>query len=404
MSSAQPNILALLSLPRWALFRIMRQLEERDQAVIAATCRKGLKIARQVSLCTAVRFRNLQRRVVGAAKGSSGLFGGVRLIVVGCAVPLARGPSPIYRLSLEVLGVIMEIAGPQTMIGFAGTCRAFRKAFLHHMHSMTFRAMNEFGIPPREFMHALLMTSSIVAGSVAVNVITGSRFKPSAFDVVTPASEEHSMLAILGQTIGCVLVRTSVPIGMQGTLRMLYEFEHGGRIVRLWIAAGENPTVPVMLTDTTFVMNFISPWGIYCAYPNLTLKRRGLINHFTYSDDDENGTAKFSGISSSFFKYAARGVAFEIDDRSWADAANKHRCFTSATCPHTIRSLYDTSGLYLSFPIEYDGVPYHIAQNTRLDGKYTTIWSLGGGYCNEPQRYHAAFSQSKNLYILVRRV
>jgi hypothetical protein len=347
-----------------------------------ATCIFALRLLRKVSFF-----------VSGTCNTVTDLFASVVSIC---------GSPPIYSISAEVLGVIMEIAGPRTMLPFAGTCRAFRTAFLSHMRIMVFRAVNEFALPAREFMRAMLMTSSVIAGSVAANVVTGSRYEPSALDVVTPASEEHSMLAILQQDMGCILVESTVPLGMQGSLRMMYEFERKGRSIKLWIAAGENPTVPIMLTNTTFVMNFISSWGIYCAYPTLTLSSRGLVNHFTYADDDGDGNATFSRVNASFFKYVNRGVAFEVDDRSWADTRKRHRCFVSATCPHTIRSLYDNAGLYIAFPVEYDGVKTLGSKSTRLDRNQTTIWSLGGGYCNEPPLYHAAFAQSKSLYILVR--
>ena len=309
-----------------------------------------------------------------------------------------HGASSIYSVSVEVLELIMVFAGPRTMLGLARTCRTFRNAFLAHMQSMTLRAITDFGLPARELMRCMLNTSSVIAGSVAANVITGSRYEPSALDVVTPASEEHSMRAVLGQNMGCTPVDSVLPTGMQGSMWMLYEFEKEGRSIRLWVAVGENASVPVMLTSTTFVMNFISPWGIYCAYPTLTLVRRGLVNHFTEADDDSNGDAFFSRVGPSFCKYVERGVVFEVNDRNWADTLKKHRCFTSATCPHTIRSLYDRSGLHISFPVAFDGLHDRATQNIRLDNNHTTIWSLGGGYCNEPLLYHAAFSQSKTLY------
>ncbi|KAJ7722047.1 hypothetical protein B0H16DRAFT_1334957, partial [Mycena metata] len=123
----------------------------------------------------------------------------------------------------------------------------------------------------------MLSTSSIIAGSVPANILTGGSFAPNDLDVVTPASEEDTMIAML-KNYGFELVEAKVPRGMQGSLRMLYTLEKNETPIRLWISTSENPTVPIMLTATTFVMNFISPWGIYCAYPRMTLTERGLLN------------------------------------------------------------------------------------------------------------------------------
>ncbi|KAJ7029813.1 hypothetical protein C8F04DRAFT_1187325 [Mycena alexandri] len=364
MDNIRPQQLTLMKLPKRALICIARRLCERDVASLAATCKIGMRIARQSAWSTCMRFRNLGR-----------LTGLEHLPSTADAIP-----------------------APRHLVCFAGTCTQYREAFRAHMLSATYRVMHAAGVPPAEFMQAMLSTSSIIAGSVPANILTGSRFTPNDLDVVSPASEEDTMMSIL-QQYGFERTGSKTPRGMQGLLRMLYTLTKGINTVRLWIASSENPTVPVMLTATTFVMNYISPWGIYCAYPRMTLTNHGLLNYFTDDGHDLNQEVTYSRIMQALSKYTLRGVTFEVDDRNWPDMTRKHICFSSASCTHTARNLYDAAGLHISFPVVHQGFKKYFAENTRLNSSQTTIWSLGGNFCGSPVLYHKAFARNMGLHI-----
>ncbi|KAJ7705914.1 hypothetical protein B0H16DRAFT_1826310 [Mycena metata] len=326
-------------------------------ASLAFTCKSSLGAARQSAWSTCMRFRNL---------GYS--------LKVEKKEPI-KGPSPLDKLSTELISTIMEMIAPRHLVSLARTCTRFRIAFRTHMLSATYKALNKVHLPPSEFMEAMLSTSSIIAGSVPANILTGGSFAPNDLDVVTPASEEDTMIAML-KNYGFELVEAKVPRGMQ-----------------------ENPTVPIMLTATTFVMNFISPWGIYCAYPRMTLTERGLLNYFTDEGHDTDNSSTYSRVMRALNKYIARGVAFQVDDRNWPDMTRNHSCFVSASCTHTTRNLYDSAGLHISFPVEHKGYRRYFAENTRLNSSQTTIWSLGGHFCGSPVLYHRAFSRNVILHM-----
>ncbi|KAJ7021221.1 hypothetical protein C8F04DRAFT_1274053 [Mycena alexandri] len=352
-----------MELPRRVLVRIMRRLCESDMAALASTCRGGTRIARHTTWSSNVRFKNMCLDV--APPGS---------------MAPTRGITPIRRVSFEVISIIMTLLGPWSMLNFSLTCKSYNSAFKTHMLSITYQSLNKFEIPPEMFMRIMLATSSIIAGSVAANILSGNNFKPSDLDVIAPSSQEDSMRTIFTETLGFTEDGSTVPNGLQDTARMVHSYKKNESSVRLWIASGENPTVPVMLTASTFVMNFITPWGIYCAYPRLTLLKRAIINHF--SDDGPNSRfdLAYTRVGAAFDKYTARGVSFAVDDRSWTDTCKSHRCYVSPTCTHTTRNIYDPWGMHIPFPVTYEGVAPYIAKNTRFDSTHTTIWSLGGDY------------------------
>ncbi|KAJ7717853.1 hypothetical protein B0H16DRAFT_1717897 [Mycena metata] len=371
-----------MSMPKRVLLRVMRRLEEKDAASVAATCKTGMRSARHSAWSTCMRMRNLGRT----------------LNLDREAMDSEPNVSHIARLSAEIIGEIMNLIAPRHLVSLARASRLFRDAFKRHMLGAAYKSMHAVGIPPAQFMEAMLSTSSIIAGSVPANILSGNTFTPADLDVVTPASEEDTMMAIL-KTYGFTQTDSKTPRGMQGSLRMLYKLTKDDHTIRLWVASSENPTVPIMLTATTFVMNYISPWGIYCAYPRMTLTNRGLLNYFTDEGQDANHEITYRRVMQALNKYTARGVTFEVDDRNWPDLCKKHVCFSSASCTHTARNLYDSAGMHISFPVSYTGYKKYLAENTRLNSKQTTIWSLGGNFCGDPVLFHRAFSRNVALHM-----
>lgn len=314
---------------------------------------------------------------------------------------MRAGEAPIKNLSAEIVSYIMDLAGPAASNRLSRTCKSFDASFKTHMLSKTYQVLNDFDLPPREFMRYLALTSSVIAGSVPANILAGDKFEPSDLDVITPASEEHSMQTVMEETIGFKLINIVVPGGMQGTLRRVYVYRHNGKHVRLWIATGENPIIPIMLTATTFVMNFITPWGIYCAYPSLTLRSRGIINRYTDSERGSHDSIDYQRTTDVLHKYISRGVAFETDDKKWPDLVRIHKCHRSPTCPHTLRSIGDGSGLHIPFPVEYEGFARHGPNSIVPTINQTTTWSIGGDFCTNSKLYVRAFSVSKPVCVKV---
>ncbi|KAJ7758616.1 hypothetical protein B0H16DRAFT_1457151 [Mycena metata] len=368
----------LMKLPRRVLVRVMRRLDEKDMASLAATCRRGMGIARQSAWSTCMRFRNLGHSLsldkIGKQINNLQLENNDK----NHPAPIT-GSCILDRLSAEIISRIMDLITPKHLVSFARTCSKFRSVFKNHMLSATYRAMNKVHLPPRAFMEALLTTSSIVAGSVPANILTGGSFNPNDLDVVTPASEEDTMLAIL-EGYGFSKIDAKNPRGMQGSLRMVYTLEKSDRTIRLWIASSENPTVPVMLTATTFVMNFISPWGIFCAYPRMTLTKLRPFKLF-------HGRGSKCGPRNHLRQSHARP-----EQVHWPGAClSRSTTGIGPTWPGITR-------LHISFPVEYDGFKRYFAENTRLNSSQTTIWSLGGHFCGSPVLYHRAFSRNVRLH------
>ncbi|KAJ7024538.1 hypothetical protein C8F04DRAFT_1192350 [Mycena alexandri] len=370
----------LTSFPKKVLRRILRHLGEDDLSALAATCRIAVRIVRHTVLMSAVRFRKINEMV--SPPGSGCIAGPTRVA--------------LNNLSIELISVIIGNLGPMRMISFSRTCRKYRAAYLTHIHSETKKEISRFDIDPEDLMRALLKTGGIVVGSIPIRVLTGGNFKPSDLDIIVPASAEDTIKVLIATKFGYSSTGSEVLKGVNPSLRVEHTFRKKSLVIKIRVAKGENAVVPVMLSHSTIAMNYISPWGIFSAYPQLTLANRALFNHYT---DDEFGDSlgiNYRRVVEIFDKYSNRGIQFAMDASPWYNTS-AHKCYSSSLCTHTIRTLYDKGSIFIRFPGREHQRKY-LSNVIRYNERHTVVWSLGGNYCNQADIFHRAFSISQRVF------
>ncbi|KAJ7720717.1 hypothetical protein B0H16DRAFT_383010 [Mycena metata] len=264
------------------------------------------------------------------------------------------------------------------------------------MIGLTKEAIAKFDINPLRLLDIIQKTNCIIVGAIPMKILSGARFESDNFDLLVPASEEATMKIYMKEAFSYQFKEAKPVFGTNRTVKSMHVFLKGDNRVNLWIAAAENAVVPLMLSHSTVVMNYISAWGIFCAYPKLTLAHRSLINHFVGDEQERNGKEAYRRLVGDYKKYAARGISFGIDATKWADIS-AHTCYASAYCTHSIRSMYDSGVLFIRFPARTRGKD-DLYGSIRYDNKHTVVWSLGGSFCGTPGSYHRAFADSKRIY------
>ncbi|KAJ7733479.1 hypothetical protein B0H16DRAFT_1328138, partial [Mycena metata] len=244
----------------------------------------------------------------------------------------------------------------------------------------------------------LRKTNSIIVGAIPMKILSGAQFESSNLDIIVPASEESTLKVLMTLTFDYKFKEAKPVFGTNRTIKTMHTFIRDAHTVNLWIASTENAVVPLMLSHSTVIMNYISAWGIFCAYPKLTLAHRSLINQYIGDEQERNGKEAYQRLTGDYREYAARGISYGIDANKWTHSP--HKCHVSAYCTHTIRSLYDSDALFIRFPGQ---TPRRecLYGSIRYDDKHTVIWSLGGSFCGNPGSYHRAFSDGKRIYVNV---
>ncbi|KAJ6477943.1 hypothetical protein C8R47DRAFT_1075282 [Mycena vitilis] len=304
-------------------------------------------------------------------------------------------------LSPEIISMILHHMDPNRKITFSRTCKQLMAAYRAHIFNVTKKLIASFDLDADAVLMAMLKTNSIIVGSLPVAVLTDASFKPNNIDFLVPASSEGTMKVILSSQFGYSEISSKMMDGAHDSLRVEHKFTRGAHVINLRATAGENATVALMLSHSTIAMNFISAWGIFCAYPQLTLVKKAMFNHFTEDEHEFKRWSSHQRMMTSFEKYVKRDIEFGVDSSTWY-ARLRHRCYASPLCPLSTRSMYDRSTLFVRFPIRGPGTAGPLANSIRYDERHTVIWSLGGCFCNEPILYHRAFSHSKKIYGRVR--
>ncbi|KAJ7654012.1 hypothetical protein DFH06DRAFT_1330115 [Mycena polygramma] len=270
-------------------------------------------------------------------------------------------------------------------------------AYRTHIFGATKKLIANFDLDADALLKLMLKTNSIIVGSLPVAVLTDASFEPNDIDILVPASSEGTMKVLLSSQFGYTEMSSKIMDGSHDSLRVEHKFVRGAHVINLRVTAGENATVALMLSHSTIAMNFVSAWGVFCAYPQLTLVNKAMFNHFTEDEHEFRRWSSHQRMMTSFEKYVKRGIEFGVDSSTWYARA-QHRCYASPLCPLSTRSLYDRSTLFIRFPNAGPSTAGPLANTIRYDERHTVIWSLGGCFCNEPVLYHRAFSQSKKIY------
>jgi hypothetical protein len=220
----------------------------------------------------------------------------------------------------------------------------------------------------------LKITRSIISGSAVLLMVSDLDFEPGDLDIYSPTSQIETVLAMVEKTLGFKRRRsTALTYDTQTHIKRVYHLEKGQKQMNVMVIRGEDPTIAIFQFHSTVVMNYLTAFGLYCAYPALTLGNRGVAN---LSAILRNPSSR-ERILRCFDKYRARGVEIENDVTIFPEFAH-HVCHVAAECPLTVRSTSDGKGLYQELfpPLEMEAV--FATKNEHL-----VVWHLGGPMCRK---------------------
>jgi hypothetical protein len=110
------------------------------------------------------------------------------------------------------------------------------------------------------------------------------------------------------------------------------------KCINIVISRARSEIDPIFHFHSTLVMNYIAPYGLVCLYPELTLRRRGLINHREVP----------RRVAHCITKYRDRGFDLQTDPNAWQETRD-HVCGIDPVCPNSRRHLYDDSIYFIGF-------------------------------------------------------
>ncbi|KAK7000965.1 hypothetical protein R3P38DRAFT_2796267 [Favolaschia claudopus] len=146
------------------------------------------------------------------------------------------------------------------------------------------------------------------------------------------------------------------PLPRNARILRTHWLKKGKKVVNIIIVPDDNAATAIFHFHSTIVMNYFSGYGVFCAYPALTLARKGILNSSVAQSD-----AQRRRVARCIDKYTLRGFDMKTN-------LNEHKNWEQHTC-----AVYD--------------------------GRTSVVWSLGGDACTAKNVYHKLFSVSTPIFV-----
>ncbi|KAJ7705913.1 hypothetical protein B0H16DRAFT_1223987, partial [Mycena metata] len=125
----------------------------------------------------------------------------------------------------------------------------------------------------------LRITRGLISGSAALLMVTDMEFHPGDLDIYVPASQDKTALSLAQKRLGYELKSSSArTYENNAEIKRVHLLVKGHNKINIITTKGENAAIAVFRFHSTVVMNILTAWGLYCAYPSLTLKGKGVAN------------------------------------------------------------------------------------------------------------------------------
>ncbi|KAK7037916.1 hypothetical protein R3P38DRAFT_2515719, partial [Favolaschia claudopus] len=196
--------------------------------------------------------------------------------------------------------------------------------------------------------HALLSHfregGGFVSGSTPPPSTAGPNFKPNDLDIYAFDFDEDRTLDLLKNSFQFATVHKSDnPYQDIAGIARTHWLKKGPHVINLMVMTSGNAAAAIFQFHSTIVMNYISGWGVFCAYPELTMSGKSIANPSALASERERKRAIYC-----FDKYGERGIDHRgtlSDHKAWSS----HACGVDPSCPTTLRALHDSHSLFIPF-------------------------------------------------------
>lgn len=185
---------------------------------------------------------------------------------------------------------------------------------------------------------------SVIAGSATLLMLFPNLFTPGNIDIIVPGKNAVRIVVELCRVFHYNHAnpeRERTAYNSDAQVVNIHKLAHvgDGKNLNIIEARADNfYMMKIILSyQSTHIMNAITPTGFLCAYPELTLEKRGLTNIST----------KVDLMGAWWRKQRRRGFDIRRTLKSWPEF-DDHDCTTHPSCPHTARQMRDSHMMFRS--------------------------------------------------------
>lgn len=207
--------------------------------------------------------------------------------------------------------------------------------------------MLAFGLTGEYMLQLLLDAHALISGSVALLMLHPDDFETCGLDLFVGRENAMQLVMTILDTTTYKFSKTcksrdlhelSTSPGVDAIHSLVDTSPGSNMVIHVVVTSDPDPLVAIVSVATSLLMNFITPYGFGCAYPKMTLSRRGLTNNHAWD------------VSPAIVDlYASRDFTMSRSGLKLRFVPQYHICTRHDCCPLTVRSIRDSLMLYCSF-------------------------------------------------------
>ncbi|KIO12018.1 hypothetical protein M404DRAFT_125896, partial [Pisolithus tinctorius Marx 270] len=186
-------------------------------------------------------------------------------------------------LNFDVTEEILRHCNASDLFTYACTSTSSATLVKEYLTARLLTVYGKFFQSPRNVPHILASCDAVISGSTALSILLpemSTTWTAGDLDIYVP-KRSFAHLSILLQKEGYHILRertqnenTYTP----SSILTVITFDNNTRLIDVVVSNSYTALSPIFQFHNTCVMNFISAYGIFCAYPNLTLHALSMVN------------------------------------------------------------------------------------------------------------------------------
>jgi hypothetical protein len=184
----------------------------------------------------------------------------------------------------------------------------------------------------------MVATGAVISGSTALAVLLGGEFVPQDLDIYVNDKGFDAILVFLINH-GYQVVKARPYNALEKKYpesKTILTLKRDGEKIDLIRTTEDHILATVTQFHSTVVMNYITFYGIFCLYPEWTMRRKALVTR-------RNVSCKILD------KYQIRGFKIGYTSSELSKHDVSHNCGKDICCPTTTRNLRDGFTLFIPF-------------------------------------------------------
>ncbi len=310
---------------------------------------------------------------------------------------LTRARTGFASLSNEEIFDILKHLNLIDRMSFAMTSHRHKTIVHGTVLHFVMQLLRRFTFQTMAFLQLLWLNNAIIGGSIALAALyIDEEPRPDLkLHLFIPAFDNKDFIETLTDEYDYEIIevrRIKARHFIESSVKKIIHLRNANHAtIYVFFSRDDSALTPIFHLPATHHMNFISAYGIYCAYPHFTFAKDTILHPKAVYNTKTN-----EDVGQMMERYISDGLNVYTSFKSLSVDQPHDRCRLDIRCPHLIRTLYDKHGFFvpLELPITTILRPNKVAYNCENG----VVWNIGGEGCESGMTPNDSFVMTTWLH------